>query len=516
MSFFSPFLNRVWKRGLFVFLFFAIILAAIQFSFSGLLDTDPYYHIQHAALYNQGLSAETFPWVQLTPYAKNYSDLWYGFHQLLRILPSDNLIFSGKLFVVCIGALVFTVFYLLLTRLKIPKPFFWTAALVGLCPYFLYRLLSLRPHLFDVLFLLACLLFLMEKRRWLLGILMAIFVWFHELAPLLLVVVVLWSATESIANKRLEWKTPLAALIGFGVGIALHPGPVMYLYSMYLVLLKIPIFANLGYIKNFGTEVEANFFGVSGSLIFWLSNFGFLLLSFLAAIILMMKKNHVPSTPHFCLLMITLFWFLLSIVTARGMEWFAPLVILFIAFTVKETCSEWFVRITNKTKTRLLLAIFVFSALLQLHQIQSPDDFKYIQSYFPAAKWLEENTPPQTLVANQWDVFPYLFFENQSNYYTNAYDPIFLYEYDPKLSWLWFHLWAEGTLCETRSCETSDDEVATFDVGDVLADRFHLSYIVVHSQRESKKFLELLAASKRLTSRFTDGSIIVYGPKESL
>ncbi len=512
MSFLKILTDHIWKRAILVFLFSNAFLAVIQFSFSGLLDTDPYYHLRHAMLYRDGLSATTFPWVQLTPYAKNYSDLWYGFHQILRLLPPINLILEGKLFVIAIGALVLTMFYFLLTRLSIPKPFLWMVTLIGLSPFFLSRLLSLRPHLFDILFLLVALLFLFERRRTALLILMAIFVWFHELSPLLLALIFLWSATESLLQKRLEWKMPLAASVGFVIGLTLHPGQLMYVYSMYLTLIKIPLFAHVGYIPNFGTEVEVNFFRIGDSFLFWLSNFGLLLIAFLFAITAMLKKIHLPSTQHFCLFVITLFWFLLSIVTARGMEWFVPLCILFIAFTVKECFPEPFKQMAHQPKMLLVIFFLAVSAMIQMHEVQDPHAFERVQNYVHAATWLKQNTPPKTLVINQWDVFPYLFFENQSNWYISAYDPIFLYEYDPKLSWLWYHLWAEGKNCDVRSCKEKN-KTTEFDVGDVFLDRFHASYVVVDSIRDAKKFLDLLSASKRLTPVFTDGSVIVYGPK---
>ncbi|MDP3792289.1 MAG: hypothetical protein Q8Q89_01025 [bacterium] len=72
---------------------------------------------------------------------------------------------------------------------------------------------------------------------------------------------------------------------------------------------------------------------------------------------------------------------------------------------------------------------------MDFNHAYSPTKFK------ESALWLKENTKREdTVFYLNWAYFPFLFFWNQSNYYINGMDPVFLFKYDKKLYWKLYNM----------------------------------------------------------------------------
>ena len=504
---------RALLKYLCVFSFFLIIFAVIQFSFSGLLDTDPYYHIRHAVLYRQGLSTENFPWVRLTPFLSNYTDLWYGYHKLLSLFMFGNLVVAAKFFIAAVDALLFVIFYGLLRYLKIHYSFFWTVILFVISPAFLGRLFLLRPHVLDIIFFLLGLLCLFSRRYILLGFIAFVFAITHQLAPLFLITILVFSLTDSLVKRQFIWQPMVSGFIGMTSGIALHPNPLMYLYGIYLAFVKIPLFSFLGKIGGFGSEIRSMFSG--NEILGWLTNTGIPLLLYLFCLFIFLSWRKQPSFRYFIVWILTSVWLVVAIIIIRGWEFFVPLVVLLGAMTIdsyfeneeKEIIEKPFFNIPFKGKCNrlvcfLLIGLLVINVLFVL-RLRPGFDFT---PYEKASEWLKQNTPQHSVVfLSFWHLFPYFFYNNQSNWYTTAHDPIFLYEYDPKLYWLWYHLVTDGKACEERKCK----EEPFKDAAEIIKNRFGANYVVIEPEK-LPIFAEVIKKNERFNFLFSSGPVSIY------
>jgi hypothetical protein len=479
-----------------VFLFFLTLLSLIQFSFSGLLDTDPYYHLRHAALYREGLSPTEFPWVRFTPFVSNYTDLWYGYHRFLSFFTLGNLVTTAKWLIAIIGALFFLLFYHLLRFLKISYPFFWTFVLFVFSPLFLFRLLLLRPHVIDLIFLLLSLWALFNRHLFSLFFLTFLFAFFHQLAPILFLVVLIFSSGESLIKKEFQWQPVLASFLGLILGILIHPNPLMYLYGIWLAFIKIPFFSFLGQIQGFGREVPGMLTLVKGKgLTEWFISYSLPLWLYFVSFLVFLFRNQPPPSRYFPLWLLTSFWLIITMITGRGFDFFIPLLVLqgaIVGQDFLETRKEIF---SFQEKKFWLIGLFLLMLSLEeflfISKLRPGFD---LTPYEKAGEWLKENTPSKTIVLlSSWDIFPYLFYSNQSNWYTTAHDPIFLYEYDPKLYWLWFHLISDLKLCEKRFCQKEESK----DIVQVIKYSFRASYFLIN-----EKYMKGLVEKLKSDSRF--------------
>src|SRR3989338_2848556 len=68
--------------------------------------------------------------------------------------------------------------------------------------------------------------------------------------------------------------------------------------------------------------------------------------------------------------------------------------------------------------------------------------------YQRANDWLIKNTPPNSMAFYPiWSMFPQMFFFNSHNRYLTAFDPTFLYEYNPAVYYTWANIAYRGVYC---------------------------------------------------------------------
>ncbi|MBU1092182.1 hypothetical protein KJ836_00660, partial [Patescibacteria group bacterium] len=70
-------------------------------------------------------------------------------------------------------------------------------------------------------------------------------------------------------------------------------------------------------------------------------------------------------------------------------------------------------------------------------------------NYKELNNFLIENTPKNSnIFYPNWSMFPRMFYYNTHNRYTTAFDPVFLYNYNPEIYWIWFNITKYGAYCD--------------------------------------------------------------------
>ena len=193
-------------------------------------SADDYYHVAMADLFPEGCVGKTFPWMTMSIWKDQFYDKELFYHAMLaafrgceRVLgwPLDPpLHFPGLAF----DLLLIVVFAMAAAAFRIPRPYFLTAILVMLCPFFTQRLLMLRPHVLAITIMLAYCWHLTGARRlWLsfaFGVLTA---YAYSNPHFILLPAAVFGALMIRRNARMAWLVPLATLGGLLAGLTLHP-----------------------------------------------------------------------------------------------------------------------------------------------------------------------------------------------------------------------------------------------------------------------------------------------------
>lgn len=194
-----------------IFGFFAIILIMVllQFSTQAICcgDWDGYYHIKWSLLlwesFKSGGWLPQFIWLPLTVLnARDYADHHFLFHLLqIPFLWFFEPVTAAKLAAVFYGSLAIFSVYWLMFRYQIDYLLLWLAALLTCASSFLFRINMAKAPPLTIIYTIAGIYLLFERKYvWLLPLMFA-FVWTYSLFPLLLF------AAFSDADSRLE-RTP--------------------------------------------------------------------------------------------------------------------------------------------------------------------------------------------------------------------------------------------------------------------------------------------------------------------
>jgi hypothetical protein len=164
-------------------------------------------------------------------------------------------------------------------------------------------------------------------------------------------------------------------------------------------------------------------------------------------IVLLIFNNQLISKKTIFSFLLSFAFLLLTIKSRRYIEYLLPFTLLFTACGLTDLRS---VLAWKKIKTFWLsinvylkiylatgLLVFVFLVLPPLAKkmfyLSIPESFQ-IGKFQPAADWLKNNTPPQSIVVHgDWDDWPMLFYYNDQNYYIIGLDPTFMHNFDQDL-----------------------------------------------------------------------------------
>ncbi|MFA5318649.1 MAG: hypothetical protein WC323_04255 [Patescibacteria group bacterium] len=443
-----------------VFFLFLTIFLGWHFLINGFLGTDPYYHFKHSALIAEtGNLTLVEPWAPFHFLAEMPVDPWWLYHILSAgFIKLFGLMAGAKIISAIFGALVFAVFYFILKKLKIYNPFVWTLLFFFASSTFTVRLLLERPFVLSISFLLIGYYFIYKKKYYHLFFISALYMLSYNMAPLLLLLVFIFLAVDYYLKKEFNLKPAIFSSAGLLAGILLHPHALNYLHVMYVHFVKIFYLRFAGVNLNTGAEIQAQGFrnfleGNIVMLIFYI---------FATAFFLKLFLNKKVERLELSLFLISFFWFFVAVLIPRGSEYWVPFGFLFIAVLFYKTLmdQEWGIAKAwlKKRINTGYLAIFIYSFIvifssynmfMVFGSIIDRNENNNIDYYFEDAnEWLIKNTPESSVIYYPvWSMFPRMFFYNNHNKYLTAFDPTFLYDYNPKTYYTWANIAYHGAYC---------------------------------------------------------------------
>lgn len=471
------------------FLLIAGVLAFIQFGGPAILDNDGYYHIRWSRLLLESApSLPEFRWLPLTDLnEQDYADHHFLYHVLLGPFTLGDLRFGAKLAAIIFSAIGLASLFGLLVSNRVPYRWLWLGPLIASSEPFLYRMSMTRAPGFS-LGLLGTAAYLMLRRKpiWV-ALLAFLFVWTYSLFPLILVLSLAHTVAVYVNERRVDLTAFLVSGSGILAGLILNP---YFPKNLSLFVKHVSMKLRFEYSVDVGVEwypYETWFF-LGGSLIAFM-------LFFLALLAFDSRKKPEREQTVFFLIVSTVF-LILAFRSRRFIEYWPPLAVLFAAFSITPRLKELDVGRFRKTRdlaiasvAAAICVVFAVTALVAA-VVQARRDVETEAdpyAYRGAAEWLEENTPPGSMVFNtDWDDFPMLFYYNTSNVYVVGLDPTYLYNRDPGL----WKLYASVTLGEEP------------DPGPIIRDRFGAEYVFTDNEHDA--FLQAAYGSGNFKTVYSD------------
>jgi len=433
----------------------------LQFSLPGICcgDFDGYYHIKWSQLLWQGLRhghLPAFTWLPLTTLnATQYADQHFLFHILLIPFTwfGDLRLGAKGATALFSAAAVFSVYWVIL-RYRIRYPLVWLFALLACSSFFYSRLTMTKAQGVSILFIVAGIYLLFERKYAWLGPTAFLYVWTYNLFVMVGVLVLIWAAVVWWSERRMEWRPLLWAGVGMVAGIIVNP---YFPHNLSLFLEHLVA-------KSGSTSMQA---GV-GFEWYPLNSWEFLntaIVACLAMAVGYVAFGYVLSISHsdkvrvqrpLLLLVFSSFLLLITLRSMRFVEYWPPFAVLFAAFTLQ---AAWDNRLKlpghlspqpdenlqpvpaglepDEGPRVLRKALFIGLIVLLL----GADSFYDLNAarmritevtrdpnyYQAGTAWMLANIAPGSLIFDvNWGDFPKLFFYDTSHSYVGGLDAIYL------------------------------------------------------------------------------------------
>ncbi|MBI3949976.1 MAG: hypothetical protein HY314_05925 [Acidobacteria bacterium] len=490
-------LSRLWVEwlvhGAIALVFSGALLAYIQFAGPNIVDYDGYYHIKMAQLIReQGLPVR-FPWLKFTILDESrYTD----HHMLLHVFEIPftvvgDLRLAAKLAPVAFAAFAFTVFYLVIWQYGIRYPLLWLIMLFASSSPFLYRMSMPRGQSISLALQLIAFHLIMTRNAVGLAILSAIFVWAYNGFPILIPIVLFGVLAHYLTEKKLEYKLVVGVGVGMAAGLVVNPyfpRDVLFLWNHIVPKL---------FASEYATSVGAEWYPYNSWAFFTLSLVA--VLAYLGAILVTNREEWTQDKPR-------LFWFLVSsmnfvllLKSRRFVEYFPPVAVVFLAFTVRGWLKNHDLSRLVRTEVRvvgliaaslLLLAAFQSTVKAVREDIANRPPY---HAYKGGAEWLAQRTPEgSTVFHTDWDDFPLLFHFNTHNTYLVGLDPDFMRLEDERLFRKWEAI--------TRGKDPHPEEA--------ILKEFGCEY--VFTDNKHREFMAIADQSPRMQKVFSNRYTTIY------
>jgi hypothetical protein len=458
-------------------------------------DFDGYYHIRWSRLLwenmRQGhLFPPTFNWLPLTTLnPKDYVDHHLLFHILqIPFTWFGDLRLGAKVAATIFSSLAVFSCYWLIVRYRISYALVWLVAMLGCSAPFLYRLNMAKAPPISIIFMVAGIYLLFEKKYAWLAVLAFLYVWTYSLFVTLLAAALIWTAVLGWSERRFEWRPLVWTVAGTIAGFVINPYfPKNVALFVEHVLIKVRF-------NDFSTSVgsewypyESWFFLVSCVVAFAAMLAGYIAFDW--------SERRRAARPLFFLVFSTLLM-IASFRSRRFVEYWPPFAILFAAFTLQaifdgarrgalgrlpehvlddlqpfldrhETAEEsarrrqrehWQTGVAVFVGLLLgvVLVINVYQTAKELSEEAGPDRYR------SGMEWVRNHVPAGEMVFNtDWDDFPKMFFYDTTHVYASGLDPTYLLDKNPELS----KLYEDITLGKIK------------DAAPIIRDRFGARYV---------------------------------------
>ncbi len=429
----------------------------LQFSVSNVCcgDFDGYYHIKWSRILWEGLRhghLPAFTWLPLTTLsASRYADQHFLYHLLL--IPFtwfSDLRLGAKLGTVLFGSLAVFALYWLVLRYRIRYALIWLLALLG-CSWLFYVRLSLtRASSLSIIFIVAGIFLLLERKYFWLAPAAFLYVWTYNLFVMLLILSAIWFVVVYRTEKRIELRPILWSSLGTIAGFVVHP--------------YFPRNVKLFFEHLAAKSGAANSQAVVGMEWYSLPTWNFTnsaLVACLATVVGLIAFGYLIALQYdrrrlagpLLFLLFSSFLLVISLRSVRFIEYWPPFAVLFAAFTLNEIWSGRqetegeHAAATGTTVSRtapswcigLAGVLLLAGAIYNFHtaRINMQASTKNADHYQAAAQWMMANIPAGTMIYDvNWSDFGKLFFYDTMHRYVSGLDPIYLLDVHPELGQL--------------------------------------------------------------------------------
>jgi hypothetical protein len=483
--------KTTWKQYLeteeatrFVYLVFgfiaiAMVLGYLQFRTTAICcgDWDGYYHIRWSSLlwenFSQGKWLPTFEWLPLTVLnPQHYNDHHFLFHLTqIPFLWFFEPVMAAKVATVVFATLAVFSVYWLLYRYKVDHLLIWLAAILCCANMFYYRMNMAKAPPLTIIFTVAGIYLLFERKyKWLLPLMFA-FVWTYSLFPLLWFAAIIWVIIIAWNERKFEWQPLVYTTVGMVAGNIINP---YFPSNLYLFWEHAYTKIKLG--NDFAVAVGGEWYPYTGMEL--LTHFPVAMLAMLLGYIFFMPRNgKLPEKVTFFLMFVSIL-FAAQFRSKRFAEYFPPFAVLFFAFSLqsfrqpkvaelpedfkremepyldagKKTANQAFWSSAREAAVWVLciiLGIYFLINLTGFHRLgidqeglaETIKNNEANDRYQRAMAWAtgvdensKENIPKGERIFNaNWDDFPKLFFFNTKQSYVYGLDPNYLYSQNPEL-----------------------------------------------------------------------------------
>ncbi|MBX3244794.1 MAG: hypothetical protein KF685_10090 [Acidobacteria bacterium] len=506
---------------IFAFAATAMVMSFLQFRTDAICcgDWDGYYHIRWSQLLWESLSSgkwlPTFEWLPLTVLnPQDYNDHHFLFHLLqIPFLWFFEPVMAAKIAAIVFATLAIFSVYWLLHRYKVDYPLIWFGAIMSCANMFFYRMNMAKAPPLTIIFTVAGIYMLFERKyKWLLPLMFA-FVWTYSLFPLLFIGAVIWTAIIAWNERKFEWEPLAYTGGGMILGNIINP-----YFPNNLTLFWEHAATKIKVGSDFAVTVGNEWYSYSGMDL--LTHFPVALIAMIVGYVLFVPRNgKLPEKATFFMVFVTIL-LAAQFRSKRFAEYFPPFAILFAAFSwqaftakkvaelpaefardmepyldAEKTRSDMIVASVKQAAAWTLGIVLIFSFManmlgLQRLGIEYGGLMRTISSnekderYRAAMQWAtgtddkgNENIPAGERILNaNWDDFPKLFFLNTKHSYVYGLDPNYLFSENPDL----YKLLTEIT--------TGKQD----DAGPLIRERFGANWVFTDAEENDQMVAKLL------------------------
>ncbi len=467
-----------------IFGLFAIflIMTLLQYSTQAICcgDWDGYYHIRWSSLLWENFKhfkwLPEFTWLPLTVLnANDYADHHFLFHLFqIPFLWFFEPVTAAKIAAIFYGSLAIFSVYWLMFKYNINYLLLWLAALLTCANPFFYRMNMAKAPPLTIIYTVAGIYLLFERKyKWLLP-LMFFFVWTYSLYPILFLAAMIWAGIVAWNERRFEWQPLAYTFGGMILGNLINP-----YFPDNLKLFSEHFFTK--FTSDYPVAVGGEWYPYDGWQLLTHLTVAFIAM-FIGYILFAPKNGKLPEKATFFLVFASVL-FVWIFKSKRIAEYFPPFAILFAAFSwqaffaPRVVLPEDFQRDIepylgrNENRQTILwkniaagligfvLVVMMFfyfvginttawandswrntvglRALFNIKQeglMSSIRDNESNNKYERAMNWANENIPAGERIYNcNWDNFPKMFFYDTKHNYVWGLDPNYLYSENPEL-----------------------------------------------------------------------------------
>ena len=370
---------------------------------------------------------DRFPWTQTSIWKDHFADKEFLFHLYLIPFISvfPNLMIAGKVAIVVLGGILFSLIYRLLNQFQVQHPFIWTLVAFGVNFGFLQRICMVRPHVLSLVLVLLFVESLWRRCPWKILLISLIYPLAYTAAHFLILIAIIYVVVLWIHQKQLKISFLGLTLAGIMVGFVIHPQFPNNLKTWYVQNVLLPVF-------NFGKRQEFWFVTEVKSLPIWtfIGANGITLLLFGIAMTVLILNHRKLSHLFLFIFSLASVFLGMTIFSIRFVEYWVPFTVLACALSlnVLEPIRSSVLRTAFKVGQFGLISfsLVMYALAILLIPLRFPLELE------GPGHWLKVNAPEKAVIfTSNWSDFPMLFYFNTQNYYLFGLDPVYCYAYDP-------------------------------------------------------------------------------------